>query len=242
MKLVASILSFSNYGKNAAAVRKSILNIYEYSAAATNIYGGTDMKLDESNLIHPLAYIGDNVEMGKNNYIGAFCTIDNCIIGDDNHFEGYCSIGSPPEHKKANSNYGALIGNANTFREFVTINGGVEQKTMVGNDNWMLAKSHLGHDAEIYDTTIISTGVIIGGHCKVFSYANLGLGCIIHQYKHIPHGTMLGMGCIVTKKSQLQPFHIYIGNPAKELKPNLYHLQNKILSGEQINNYCKLWT
>ena len=36
-----------------------------------------------ANFIHPTAIIGDNVELGDNNYIGA-----------------YCIIGDPTEHKK----------------------------------------------------------------------------------------------------------------------------------------------
>lgn len=200
------------------------------------------MSFDKSNFIHPLACIGENVQMGMGNYIGAFCTIDNCTIGNNNRFEAQCSIGTPPEHKKAKENKGVIIGDDNTFREFVTLNGGVESETKIGNYNWFLAKSHIGHDAQVYDNVIISTSAIIGGHCKIYHYANLGLGSIIHQFKKIPYGTMLGMGCIVTKKTDLRPFTTYVGNPAKELKPNLYHLLNKILTGEQINNYCEKWS
>ncbi len=187
------------------------------------------MGFDKSNFIHPLAHVGEAVKMGKNNYIGAFCIINNCEIGSNNRFESHCSIGAFPEHKAAKENKGALIGDNNTFREFVTLHGGVEQATEIGNNNWFLVKSHIGHDATIYSDVVVSTAAIIGGHCKIYHYANLGLGSIIHQYKKIPHGSMLGMGCIITKTTAMQPFTIYVGNPAKAFKPNLYYLKIKYL-------------
>jgi len=33
---------------------------------------------------------------------------------------------------------------------------------------------------------------------------------------------MLGMGCVVPKKKRIEPYAVYVGNPANKLKENQY--------------------
>lgn len=177
------------------------------------------------NIIHPTAIIESNVQLGQNNYIGPYCHIrGNTNIGDNNRFESFCSIGAPAEHRDylTNSEIGTLIiGNNNIFREFVTINSSIEQLgTVIGNNNTMLRNSHLGHDSRIGNNITLSCNVIIGGHSIIMDGVNFGLGSICHQFSKIGAYSMIGMGCIITKKTEIKPFSVYIGNPAVFLKEN----------------------
>ena len=90
---------------------------------------------ESSNSVHPTSIIGEDVFIGKNNYIGPFCIIeDNVIIGDNNRIESNSVIGSLPEHKeyfKTGTSFGVRIGNNNTVREFTTINAGTIQNTII---------------------------------------------------------------------------------------------------------------
>jgi carbonic anhydrase/acetyltransferase-like protein (isoleucine patch superfamily) len=36
---------------------------------------------------------------------------------------------------------------------------------------------------------------------------------------------MIGMGCIVPKKAELAPGQVWVGNPAKRIKTNMYALE-----------------
>ncbi len=183
------------------------------------------------NYIHPTAVIGPNVEIGDGNYIGPFCI-----------------IGYPAEHKEfwPNTNYrkdiGMIaqiemeqsggypfvasdlgkvrIGNNNVITGHVTIDAGTEGITEIGDGNWFLKHSHLGHDAKIINGNTISCGVKIGGHCLIGSNVNLGLNAVIHQRKLVPDGVMIGMGAVVTKKTDLQTGMKYAGNPARLLGEN----------------------
>lgn len=189
-----------------------------------------------SNKIHETAIIEDGVIIGENNSIGPFCLIKKgVIIGDNNEFEGYCSIGTTAEHKnyfKKDVINSVVIGNDNTFREFVTINGGTENNTLIGNNIIILRGAHVGHDSIIYDNVILSCNVLIGGHSTIMEGVNMGLGSMCHQFSVLGPYSMIGMGGIVTKKSKIEPFNKYVGNPVRLLGENLIALERNNITKE----------
>ena len=69
----------------------------------------------------------------------------------------------------------------------------------------------------------------------------MGLGSITHQFTQLPPYSMLGMGTIVTKKSIIEPFSIYVGNPAKFLKINKVGIQRNNLSNRYIKRTIQEW-
>ena len=162
------------------------------------------IKIGKNNTIHPTAIIYDNVTIGNNNYIGA-----------------YCVIGSPAEYKgMLDMNEGVVIGNGNRITEFAVINSGTTSPTIIGDNNFIMRNAHIAHDVEIGNRNTTSANTIIGGCVRIGDDSNLGMGCIIHQELLIPDGVMIGMGAVVTKKTKLRPWFVYAGVPAKELKFN----------------------
>lgn len=199
-----------------------------------NFYGFVD---ENNNIIHPTAIIGDNVVLGKNNCIGAYCVISGrTIIGDDNKFEAFVSIGSSPEHRefvnKPNEIKGVKIGNGNIFREFVTVNSGCTQDTVVANECWLLKGSHVGHDSFIGSEVTLSCNVLIGGYSYVMKGANMGLGAVCHQRSVIGSYSMVGMNSTITKKDNIYPFMTYAGSPVKLIGHNI--VKEKLFSSEFI--------
>jgi UDP-N-acetylglucosamine acyltransferase len=163
------------------------------------------------NTIHPTAIIGDNVVLGDNNYIGP-----------------HCIIGYPAEYKKYwNGPVGSvIIGNNNVITGLVTIDAGTEEPTIIGNDNWFMKHSHVGHDCIIENNVILSPGVKIGGHAKIGNNTNIGLNATVHQKVIIPEGIMIGMGAVITKKTELIPYHKYVGVPARNIGENILAKNN----------------
>lgn len=181
-----------------------------------------------NNKVSPLAYVGENVILGNNNIIHPFAVITGkTIIGDNNEFFSFCSIGTEPEHKEffGKENGGVLIEDNNIFREYVTVNAGTKSLTYVSSGCVFLRGSHVGHDSFICKDATISCNVLIGGHSLIGEGANMGLGSICHQFSKIGAYSMIGMGSIITKKISPESFTIYVGNPAKYLKPNDYQLK-----------------
>lgn len=201
----------------------------------------TDTRYD-NNYIHPTAIVGQNVKLGKDNIIGAFVVIQgNTEIGNNNTFEPFCSIGNSPEHKKffKHKNLDTIIGDNNVFREYVTINSGTQFPTTLQDDIIMLRGSHVGHDSFISNNCVISCNVLIGGHSFLGVGVNMGLGSICHQFSKIGSYSMIGMGTIITKKSSINCFGTYVGNPAKYIKENDYKKQQ--FNYQQVLDVCRFF-
>ena len=215
------------------------------STKFTRDFANENFKQDENgNLIHITATISHNVMLGKNNYIGANCYLVDCVIGDDNRFEAFCSIGTPPEYKShfTEGDWGIVfIGDNNVFREFVTINAGTKHNTTIGNNSWFLKGSHVGHDSLIMDNCTLSCNALVGGHSILMQGVNMGLGSICHQFSILGCYSMLGMGTIVVKKSQIEPFKIFIGNPAKYLKSNSVAIERNSFNSDDILRFQELY-
>ena len=146
----------------------------------------------------------------------------NVIIEDNVYIGPYCIIGAPPEWKgREKDSQGVYIAEGTRITGLVTIDSGANGVTYIGRDCYIMKKVHIGHDAIIGKGVTMSSHSIVGGHTTIGDYTNLGLGCIIHQKLNIPMGCMIGMGGIVTKKSELKPFGIYVGNPVRYLSDNL---------------------
>ena len=194
------------------------------------------------NTIHKTAIIGPNVQLGSNNYIGPNCYITgNTIIGDNNRFEAYCSIGTPPEHRDhfESTEGQVVIGNDNVVREFVTIHSSTIRTTTLEDNIIILNHSHIAHDMYIEKNTTISANVTMAGHCYIMEGANVALGAILHQRQLIGAYAMVGMGCVVTSTTPIEPGGIYIGSPARFLKTNHIGLDRASITSDQLKNLRK---
>ena len=155
--------------------------------------------------IHETAIIGENV-----------------IIEDDVIIGPYCVIGMSPEWKyRENDNKGVIIRRGTRITGLVTIDGGANQPTEIGEDCYIMKHAHVGHDAKIGNQVTISCGAKVGGHSVIGNWTNLGLNSVIHQKVEVPEGCMIGASAFVGKKSVLKPFYKYAGVPVKELGPNV---------------------
>jgi UDP-N-acetylglucosamine acyltransferase len=202
----------------------------------------------QRNYFHPTIEVSNVSEenIGEGNYFGPYCTFYPGVkIGNRNRFEGYCSIGSPAEKHgyfiPSNNVPTTLIGDDNIIREFTTINSGSRRSTVMGNKCLMLRGSHLSHDSILENEVTVSCSVMIGGESYIMTGCNLGLGSLLHQFSVMGSYSMLGMGTVVTKTTNLQPGYIYIGNPARELKPNIIGLTRKNITDSQLLIELSRW-
>ena len=157
-----------------------------------------------ANFIHPTAIIGDNVILGDNNYIGAFC-----IIGD------------PAEHKKywGQKKGKVIIGNNNIVTGLVTIDAGTEVPTIIEDGCFIMKHAHIGHDCRIMNNVTISCGAKIGGHSIIGEGSNIGLNAVLHQFSVIKKGCMIGASAFFKGESEVEMK--YAGVPARKLGSNI---------------------
>jgi UDP-N-acetylglucosamine acyltransferase len=163
--------------------------------------------------------VGPGVEIGPGTRIGAHAVLRGpTVIGRDNNIYQFCSIGDDPQDKKfsGESESRLIIGDRNTIREYCTLNRGTVLgggETRVGDDNWIMAYSHIAHDCIVGSHTVFANNASLAGHVLVEDYATLGGFTLVHQFCRIGRHSFTAMGSVVLK--DLPPFVVVTGNAAK---------------------------
>ncbi len=147
-------------------------------------------------------YIGDEVEVGDGSVFGPHCSVHGPTrIGRDNRFIGHCAIGGEPQDRKyAGERVELTIGDRNVFREFVTVNrgtGGGGGTTRIGDDNWLLAYTHIAHDCMVGNHCVFSNNATLAGHVAVGDHVTLSGFAGVHQFCRIGAHAFIGMGAFV---------------------------------------------
>jgi UDP-N-acetylglucosamine acyltransferase len=167
--------------------------------------------------IGPYTIIGDRVSIGDNTRIGPHVVIEGpTTIGRNNIFFQFCSIGAIPQDLKFNMEETELIiGDDNTFREFITINRGTEGgggKTAIGSSCLLMAYTHVAHDCLIGNGVIMANNATLAGHIRIDDHAIVGGLSGIHQFVHIGSYAMIGGLSGVSK--DVPPFTLAVGQRA----------------------------
>ena len=187
------------------------------------------LKIHPSASVHPNAQLHEGVIVGQGAIIGPEVIIGpGTSVGPNSVIDGKTTLGKnnkifpnvflglePQDLKYKGANTELIIGDDNTFRECVTINKATNQgeKTIVGNNNLMMAYSHLGHNCEIGNNVILSNSVQVAGHVIIEDSAIVG-GCLgIHQFVHIGYLSMIGGMTRVTR--DIPPFCLAEGSPGR---------------------------
>lgn len=164
--------------------------------------------IDDTARIDPSAQIGEGVEIGAYCVVGPDVVIgDGCRLrahsvvvahtemGANNTVHSHAVIGGEPQDLSySDADPGRLIiGDGNVFREHVTINRGAkgDLPTKIGNNCYLMAAAHCGHNVQLGDNVIMGNGSMMGGHVHVGNRANIsGLVCV-HQFVMIGEGVMM---------------------------------------------------
>ncbi|UDM17839.1 acyl-ACP--UDP-N-acetylglucosamine O-acyltransferase [Vogesella sp. XCS3] len=181
--------------------------------------------------------IGANVSIGSGTWVGPHVVIEgHTSIGKNNRIFQFCSLGAVPQDKKYAGEPTRLeIGDGNTIREFCTFNIGTAQDvgvTRLGNNNWIMAYVHLGHDCQIGDNTIFANNATLGGHVHVGDWVILGGFTSVHQFCHIGDHAMTAFSSAVAQ--DVPPYVMAHGNRAVPAGINAEGLKRRGFSPEQI--------
>jgi UDP-N-acetylglucosamine acyltransferase len=189
--------------------------------------------------IGPFSVIGAGVVIGAGTWIGPHVVINGPTrIGADNKIFQFASVGEVPQDKKFKGEFSSLeIGDRNVIRECVTVNRGTQQGdgvTRIGNDNLLMAYSHVGHDCQLGNHIVLSNVATLGGHVEIGDYAIMGGLSAAHQF------TKLGAHCFVANNGavtrDVPPYVMAVGQPAEPHSINVVGLKRRGFSDEQIRN------
>ncbi|OGW91750.1 MAG: acyl-[acyl-carrier-protein]--UDP-N-acetylglucosamine O-acyltransferase [Omnitrophica bacterium RIFCSPHIGHO2_02_FULL_63_14] len=187
-----------------------------------------------ANAIHPSAVVGKRARLGEGNEIGPGCVIEDgaalgsrnrlwmnvyvgpgTTIGDDNQLHMGAVIGHLPQDLAfAGATTFTKIGNRNTIREYVTIHRGTKEgtATTLGDDNFLMASAHLGHNCQVGSRTVFVNLATLAGYCTVEDGAVLSGMIVVHQFTRIGRLAMVSGLSAVNK--DVPPFMLCGGRPA----------------------------
>ena len=185
----------------------------------------------------------DNVVLEENVVIGNYSELKNCIIKKNAIIGSYVSLGNDPQSyvNKASccNKTSVVIGENVVVREYCSVNKGFSRDTIVGNDSYLMARSHVDHDCILEERVVLSTGCILGGYVQILKGANLGMGTVVHQNSTIGHFSMIAANTAVVK--DVPPFAKLI--QGKRLLYNKVIMQREfpelLECVEQNNNHFK---
>ena len=178
--------------------------------------------------VGPFSVIEDNVKVGENTVIGPHCLITGLTsIGKDCRIYKGAVLGSPPQDLKFKLKTRSYveIGDANTIREFVTVNPGTDggTKTVIGNSNLIMAYSHVAHNCSVGSHCILANAATLAGHVTIEDRAVVGGLVAIHQFCRLGRLSIVG-GCSKVVQD-IPPFTMADGHPAKIKSLNLVGLR-----------------
>ena len=134
-------------------------------------------------MIHPTAIIDPKAELHETVFVGPYTVIDSgvrvdagCEIGPHAHLAGETKLGknnrihagavigdAPQDLKYTGEPTRLRIGDDNVIREHVTLHrsNSPDEDTVIGNQNFFMAHSHVGHNAVVGDHNIFANGALV---------------------------------------------------------------------------------
>ncbi len=176
-------------------------------------------------------------QIGKNVTIDAFAYVDdNVIIGDNCHIFPSAVIGAVPQDLKyKGEETWTIIGDNCVLREFVTVHRGTASKgkTVIGNNNLIMAYCHVAHDCILHNNIIMSNATQLAGEVEVDDFAIIGGGTLVHQFSHIGSHVMIQGGSKINK--DIPPYVIAAREPIAYCGINSVGLNRRSFTPEQIH-------
>ncbi|MEJ5283949.1 MAG: acyl-ACP--UDP-N-acetylglucosamine O-acyltransferase [Brevinematia bacterium] len=200
---------------------------------------GENVKLGENVRIKPYTVINGNVEIGDGCEIGPLVHITGWVkIGQNVKVHSFAAIGEPPQDYSFNGEDGLIeIGSNSVLREGVTVhtpvNGASGEKTIVGESCFLMANSHVAHNAKLGKNVVLANGCLLAGYVIVEDYVFLSGNVAVHQHCRVGEYSIAGG---LTKITQdVPPYSMAEGDPAKHYGINSIGLKRRNIEVEDRN-------
>lgn len=185
--------------------------------------------------VHPSSVVESGATLGADVCVGPFCHVSSeAVLGDGVELMSHVSVqgrttigantrvwpqvtlGAQPQNFKHSGKPTELvIGEGCVLREGMTAHVGSDTstgKTIIGNNCYLMAYTHIAHDCVLGDNVVIANGSLLAGHCEVGSNVNISGLTAVHQFVRIGHHAFIG-GCSALVGDVI-PFGMAAGNKA----------------------------
>jgi UDP-N-acetylglucosamine acyltransferase len=201
-------------------------------------------EISEGVEIGPYSVIEKNVLIGEGTKIGPHVVIrEGTYIGKQCQISQFASIGEAPQSVGYKGEKTFLqIGDHNIIREFVTLHRGTIKgggKTVIGNENFLMAYSHVAHDCQIGNQVVMANGATLAGHILIEDFAIIGGLSAIHQFCRV--GTYAIVGGLTGVLLDIPPYTKAQGDIAKLFGLNTIGLKRANFSEETLRALKKAY-
>jgi UDP-3-O-[3-hydroxymyristoyl] glucosamine N-acyltransferase len=193
--------------------------------------------------IHPTSQIHPEAEIQDHVFIGPYCIIGKCKIGENSKILGFTVIKDDTViGKNVTVRENCLIGgcgfgfvrNEDNLLERiphigrVVLEDNVELFPYVNVDRATLGETrikegtkidhycHIGHNSFVGENSLITAGSVLCGGSKIGDRTWVGVGSIIKENISVGNDVVLGLGTVVI--NEIQNGAIAVGIPAKPMK------------------------
>jgi UDP-N-acetylglucosamine acyltransferase len=190
--------------------------------------------------IDPRAVVDATARIGRGSRLGPFCVVESgaeigagCVLepfsrvcrysslGDGARLGQGAVVGGLPQVTGIVEAGNCRIGDRTRVGEYATIHGSrnPESSTSVGDDCFVMAYAHVGHDCILADGVVVANGVQLAGHVEIERYAFLGGGTLVHQFVRVGEYAFVAGG--LRLEMDLAPWSRAMGEPARWAGVNL---------------------
>ncbi len=206
-------------------------------------YVDPSAKIGQNVTIHPFVYVDADVEIGDGCTLMPYVSImSGTRIGKNNRIYQNSVIGADPQdfRWKGQKTY-CYIGDNNVIRENVIINRGIntEGGTRVGNDCFIMADTHIGHDSRITGRCVLGNGVKIAGEAEVGKCSILSSGVILHENSKVGPWVLIKGGCRIS--GNVPPYVIMAHNPATYFGVNAVVMRKGGIGEDTVDEIAKAY-
>jgi UDP-N-acetylglucosamine acyltransferase len=201
-------------------------------------------EISEAVEIGPFSVIEKGVYIGEGTKIGPHVVIrEGTQIGKECQIFQFASIGEAPQaFFYRGEETSLLIGDQNIIREFTTLHRGTIKgggKTVIGNNNYFMAYSHVAHDCQIGNQVLLANGATLAGHILIEDHASIGGLSAIHQFCRI--GTHALISGLTGVPLDIPPYTLAAGSRAKLFGLNIVGLKRHRFSDETLRSLKKAY-
>jgi UDP-N-acetylglucosamine acyltransferase len=199
-------------------------------------------ELDQNVKIGPFSVIGDKVRIEQGTEIKSHVIIHGRTqVGEGNTIYPFVTIGTPPQDiGYRGEDTRVIIGQKNIIREYTTIHRATTKEewiTSLGDNNYLMAYSHVAHDCRVGNNIIMNNAATLGGHVNVEDYATVGALSAVHQFVRI--GAYAFIGGMTAVPQDIPPFMLVSGPRARLFGVNQKGLKRQGFSQKTIDGLKK---
>jgi len=182
--------------------------------------------------------VGEEVELGEDCVVHAHAMVSGpARFGAANVFHPFCVIGGEPQdYTFAGERTELIAGDKNIFREYVTVSRGTKKGggiTRIGNENFFLAYSHIGHDCQIGSNNLFVNAATLAGHVTIEDFTTIGALSPVHQFCRVGSYAYVGASTVITQ--DVPPFsRIVTERETKTFGANAIGLERRGFSAERV--------